>query len=149
LRAGLVSRFIAGMVDFGLVVSVVLGMYAGLCVVLFLVDPRGFSFPDVPWFVFLEIGFAVIVVYFTAAWHLTGRTIGALLMGLRVVNWRGERMRWSGSFARALFCALFPIGLFWVAFSGANRSLQDVALRTSVIYDWQPNHAHREPHATS
>jgi hypothetical protein len=31
----------------------------------------------------------------------------------------------------------FPIGLLWVAVSRENRSAQDLALRTSVIYDWQ------------
>jgi hypothetical protein len=37
---------------------------------------------------------------------------------------------------RAAFCVIFPIGLLWVLFSGQNRSLQDLVLRTSVIYDW-------------
>lgn len=31
----------------------------------------------------------------------------------------------------------FTIGLLWVAVSRENRSAQDLALRTSVIYDWQ------------
>lgn len=38
---------------------------------------------------------------------------------------------------RALACALFPIGVLWVAVSRENWSLQDVVLRTSVIYDWR------------
>jgi hypothetical protein len=31
---------------------------------------------------------------------------------------------------------LFPILLLWVAVSRQNRSVQDLVLRTSVVYDW-------------
>jgi hypothetical protein len=31
---------------------------------------------------------------------------------------------------------VFPIGLAWVVASGANRSVQDLVLRTNVTYDW-------------
>jgi hypothetical protein len=41
------------------------------------------------------------------------------------------------SFVRAALYAIFPIGLLWVLGSGQNRSLQDLVLRTSVIYDWE------------
>jgi hypothetical protein len=34
-----------------------------------------------------------------------------------------------------VLCTLFPIGLVWVLVSGENRSVQDVLLRTSVVYD--------------
>ena len=142
MRAGLVSRFIAGAIDLGVVVGVLLSVYAGWCVVRFLLDPKGFEFPRVSVPTEVEAGFIVLVIYLTLAWVVTGRTYGNHVMGLRVVNYRGNRMRPSGAFVRALFCGLFPIGLIWVAFSRANRSLQDVALRTSVIYDWQPAHPH-------
>lgn len=142
LRAGLVSRFIAGAIDLGVVVGVLLSMYAGWCTVRFLLDPKGFQFPSVSFVLAVEAGFVVLVIYLTLAWIVTGRTYGDHVMGLRVVNYRGDRMRPAGAFVRALCCALFPIGLFWVAVSRANRSLQDVALRTSVIYDWQPAHLH-------
>ncbi len=33
-------------------------------------------------------------------------------------------------------CVLFPLGLFWSAISRRNASLQDLLVRTSVIYDW-------------
>ncbi|MDX6237576.1 MAG: hypothetical protein QOG10_2391, partial [Kribbellaceae bacterium] len=39
---------------------------------------------------------------------------------------------------RAAFCSLFPIGLFLCVGGREHRSLQDLVLRTSVIYDWQP-----------
>jgi hypothetical protein len=37
-----------------------------------------------------------------------------------------------------VFCAFVPVGLFWVAVSSQSRSVQDLFLRTSVVYDWQP-----------
>jgi uncharacterized RDD family membrane protein YckC len=82
------------------------------------------------------IGGWVQFLYFTASWATTGRTVGNHVLGLRVVNFRGARMRWVGAALRAGFCVLFPIGLFWTAVSRQNRSTQDVVLRTSVIYDW-------------
>jgi uncharacterized RDD family membrane protein YckC len=137
-RAGIVTRMAAAALD-GVVVSLVLmAGYAAVAVFLFLLDPRGFSFPDVGPAFSLASAFTVLVVYQTLAWWLTGRTYGDLVMGVRVVNFRGQRLRFTGSFLRAVFCACFPIGIMWVAVSRENRSVQDVVLRTSVIYDWQP-----------
>jgi uncharacterized RDD family membrane protein YckC len=31
---------------------------------------------------------------------------------------------------------VFPVGLLWCAVSGENRSLADLLVRTSVVYDW-------------
>ena len=62
--------------------------------------------------------------------------IGDRVMGLRVVGRKGKRMRWTGAFLRAVFCTVFPIGLFWCAISRENRSLQDMVLRTSVVHHW-------------
>jgi hypothetical protein len=53
-------------------------------------------------------------------------------------------MHWTGALVRAAFCVVFAVGLFWVLISGANRSVQDVVLRTSVVYDW----GHRQRGAT-
>jgi len=53
------------------------------------------------------------------------------------------RLRLAGAFMRAVLCVIFPVGLAWVLVSRHNRSLQDVVLRTSVVYDWlgEPNPA--------
>jgi hypothetical protein len=79
---------------------------------------------------------AVLVGYFTVSWATSGRTLGDKIMGLRVVNFRGERLRWVGSFLRAVFCTVLPIGLFWILVSPSNRTVQDTVMRTSCIYDW-------------
>jgi uncharacterized RDD family membrane protein YckC len=136
-RAGLVTRMAAAALD-GVVVALLLLIgYGAVVVFLFLVDPRGFSFPGVGLAFSLTTAFAVLVVYQTLAWWLTGRTYGDLVMGLRVVGFRGRPLRLAGSLVRAVFCAFFPIGLLWAALSRENRSVQDIVLRTSVIYDWQ------------
>jgi uncharacterized RDD family membrane protein YckC len=135
-RAGLVSRLIAAGVDGVVVVVILSAAYLGLVGAAFLLSPKSFSFPS-PSVVFAVAGFlATLTLYLTVSWATTGRTYGDHLMALRVVNFRGRRMRWAGSFLRAAACALFPVGLLWVAVSRENRSLQDVVLRTSVVYDW-------------
>ena len=79
------------------------------------------------------------MVYLTFAWWIAGRTIGNRVMGLQVVSRRGGRASGSsGPLARAFLCAVFPIGLLWCALDPARRSLQDLALRTSVVYNWLP-----------
>jgi uncharacterized RDD family membrane protein YckC len=137
-RAGVISRVVAATVD-ALVVGAVLALgYAGLAGLLFLIDPRTFTFPAPGLLFSLTAALAVLVVYLTVSWWITGRTYGSQVMGLRVVNYNGTTMTLVGALVRAAFCAFFPIGLFWAAVNRENRSVQDVVLRTSVIYDWQP-----------
>ena len=141
-RAGFVSRAVAASIDVGIIVLVVFGTMAVLWLLSFIFDPTteaGITggegrVPPALWLVLY--GYVLNVLYWTVFWATSGRTIGNLIMGLRVVNFRGERPRWIGAFLRALFCTIFPVGLFWAIVSGANRSVQDVVLRTSVIYDW-------------
>jgi uncharacterized RDD family membrane protein YckC len=137
-RAGIVTRLVAAVIDAGVVGLVLLGGYAAIVGLLFVLDPRGFTFPDLGVVVSLASALAVLVVYLTLAWWISGRTYGCLVMGLRVVNYRGDRLRLPGALLRALFCAFFPVGLLWVAVSPTNRSIQDEMMRTSVVYDWQP-----------
>ena len=89
-----------------------------------------------PVVVLVVIGYVITQIYFTVSWASSGRTVGNLIMGVRVVDYRGNRLAWWVAFLRAAFVIAFPVGLFWVLVSGANRSVQDVVLRTSVIYDW-------------
>jgi uncharacterized RDD family membrane protein YckC len=142
-RAGFVSRAVAASIDVVLVFLVVLATIAVLWMVSYIVNPTSptsqfaSSGDRVPrtW-VMVAYGYVLNWAYWTVAWATSGRTVGNLIMGLRVVNFRGTHQRWGGAAIRALFCTTFPIGLLWVIVSGANRSVQDVVLRTSVIYDW-------------
>lgn len=141
-RAGLVTRLVAAAVDLVVVIAVLTGAYVGWSGFLLLIDPRNFSFPEVSVVFSLLSAFVVSVGYLTVAWTLSGRSYGDLVMGLRVVGPGGRRLHLVGAFVRALACVVLPIGVLWVAVSRHQRSLQDVVLRTSVVYDWQPRTAH-------
>jgi len=135
-RAGIVTRTVANIVDFSLLVGVLAGGYAAWCAVTFLINPTQFRFPSPSFLVLLICYGLVLFVYLTVSWATTGRTYGDHLLGLRVVNFRGERMLWAGAVVRSAFCVVLPIGLYWAVLSPTNRSIQDAVLRTSVIYDW-------------
>ena len=136
--AGLVTRFVANTVDaLAVGVGLVVG-YLGFNGFRFLVNPRGFQFTGSSVILSVTAALVVFVVYLTAAWATTGRTYGDHLMGLRVVDRRGQRVRPATALLRAVTCIVFPIGLLWCAGSRSRRSLQDMLLRTSVIYDWRP-----------
>jgi uncharacterized RDD family membrane protein YckC len=140
-RAGLVTRLIAAAVDLAVVAAVLVAAYAGWAAFRLLLHPRDFTFPEVSVVFSLVAWFAVSVGYLTLAWTLSGRSYGDLVMGLRVVGRKGRRLHLVVAFVRALACVVLPIGLLWVAVSRHQRSLQDVVLRTSVVYDWQPRTA--------
>ena len=137
-RAGLVTRLIACAVDGMVVLAVVLAGYAGLAVAVFLVKGRNFVFPNTSLIFNLATIFAVLVVYLSLAWAMGGRTYGSHVMGLRVVSSRAERLRPTRAVLRALLCAGLPIGLLWAAVNRKNLSIQDLILRTQVVYDWEP-----------
>jgi len=141
LRAGIVSRVIANIVDVIVVVVLAFSLYFAYAALIFMFDPRDFQFPTLKmgWFVIL-CG-VLLFLYFAVSWPLVGRTVGDRLMGLRVVSRRGLLLPWSVSILRAAFCVAFPLGLFWSIISRENRAVQDVVLRSSVIYDWAPNRA--------
>jgi uncharacterized membrane protein/uncharacterized RDD family membrane protein YckC len=136
LAAGIVTRTAANTVDFIAVVCVLTAGYAAWFAVLFLVRPAHFRPPRPSLGVVLICGGVVLFAYFTASWATIGRTYGDHLLGLRVVDSRGARLRWRGALARAALCVAFPIGLFWSVVSARSRSVQDVVLRTAVVYDW-------------
>jgi uncharacterized RDD family membrane protein YckC len=136
-RAGIVTRVIANVIDASVVALTLIGIYLTVVAIAFLLDPRGFQFPRLPpWWLIISAALWLLGIYFTLSWAVTGRTYGDHLMGLRVVGPRGSKPHFITACVRAIFCVLFPIGLFWIIASRGSRSLQDVFLRTSVIYDW-------------
>jgi uncharacterized RDD family membrane protein YckC len=135
-RAGIVTRTVANIIDSLVAATVVFSGYLGWAALQFLLSPTTFSFPSIRWGVAVVVTGIVLGFIFWVAWATTGRTFGGHLMGLRVVNFRGRKLHWTGALIRAGFCVIFPIGLFWAVISSQNRSVQDTVLRTSVIYDW-------------
>lgn len=134
-RAGFATRFLASAIDVGLVALLMMSIWLGIEILQLIFTPGVEVNPPraatlVLW------GYAFTTLYWTVAWATTGRSLGAWAMGVRVVNRKGERLHWPISLARAAFSVGFPIGLAWALVSRRNRSVQDVVLRTIVIYDW-------------
>ncbi len=140
-RAGVISRTIAAGIDFVVIVLAQAALFGAIVGFLFLLSPRHFSWPrDLEWS-FPVVGFFLAVPYLTFCWCSTGRTYGDALLGLRVIGRDGRHLGVAVALLRAVLYLLFPIGLFWSAISAANRSVQDLILRSSVIHDWSSHPA--------
>jgi uncharacterized RDD family membrane protein YckC len=135
-RAGLISRALSAGVDIGVVAVSMAAIYVGFSAVLFLYRPSSFQLPTPSWQVTIAVGYIVLTIYLTWLWRSGGRTYGCHVMGLRVVDRKGQRLGLAAAFLRAVLCGIFPLGLLWVAISRENRSIQDLIVHTSVIYDW-------------
>lgn len=143
-RSGVVSRVLAAAIDLIVLIVLLGGAYLGLAGFVFVIDPVRFHFPVPRREVLLIVAGLVLTVYLAESWTATGRTYGDRVLGLRVVDNNGKRLRQGRALLRALLCTVFPIGLFWTAFSKDRRSVQDLMTRTAVIYDWSP-HQHTAP----
>ena len=134
-RAGFVSRALSAFIDIGSVIALIFVINLVIALVRLIIERvQGATLPQFGWSV--AGGFLLIWLAWTYAWGTTGRSLGMHIMGLRIVNYSGRRVRLPVAALRSLFCVFFPIGLILVIFSPANRSLQDVVLRTSVVHDW-------------
>ena len=74
-----------------------------------------------------------VVLYLTLCWTLSGRTVGAVLLGCASSAGAAEQLRLPVATPRAAACVLFPIGLLWVAVDRQRRSVQDIALGSRVL----------------
>lgn len=120
-RAGFVTRSLAAIID--VVTVIVLVVLGNLCVglVRFLIEQvQGFVVPDPGWSV--VIGTALVWLLWTYSWSTSGRSLGMAVMGLRIVDYNGHRVRLPIAALRAVLCIVFPIGLLWAIISPANRS---------------------------
>ena len=138
-RAGIVSRGLAAVVDVATIVAVQLLIYAGATAIGFIWSSDGFKAPALQPFALFAASAGLTVVYLTVGWALAGRTYGASVLGIRVVDALGGAPGWARSGLRALCCLAFPVGILWVAVSTERRSVQDLLLRTNVVYDWHRN----------
>ena len=134
-RAGFVSRLLADGIDLVVVIGLTVGLALGWSFLTSLGDKQlSGSLPDASvTFVILQV---ISLIYLWLGWSTTGRSIGKEVMGLRVVNHRGNVMRGGPAFLRSAFYVLFPLELLWSIVSRRNSSVQDIVLRTSVIHDW-------------
>ena len=135
-RAGFASRVVADLGDLGVAWLIGLSVLLAAGVVLYLLTGPPFRLPVLPNWLDGIAGAAILVVYLTLTWAATGRSVGKQIAGLRVVDRAGRRLSVWRSFARALLYVLFPAGLLWVLASRRNASVQDIVVRTAVLYDW-------------
>ncbi len=137
LRAGVVSRTTAMVIDIAYVVVLVGAAYLGFCAFRFLRNPRAFTWPAISSTQFITAALIVAAIALAIGWAGIGRTAGMRIMGLRIVGRSGTTLGFTIALLRAITCVVFPIGLFWSAVSKRNASVHDLVFRTSVIYDWQ------------
>jgi uncharacterized RDD family membrane protein YckC len=135
-RAGIITRFAAAIIDLGVVVGLVAVLYAVIFGISFILHPRHPHWPDLSWSLWF-IGVVIAIPYLALTWTTTGRSVGNTVLGTRVVSRRSQRLGFFVAILRAIICVLFPVGLFWCVVSRKKRSVQDVLLRTIVIYDWE------------
>ena len=132
--AGIVSRGVAAVIDLA-VVGIVIGvLYLGLLLSRLIFNPTAFQLPTLNVLFSTTAVLVVSAVYLAGAWSVSGCTVGAVTMGLRVVGRRSERLRPTVAVIRAVACVLFPIGLLTVAIDRRRRSVQDILLGTRVVY---------------
>ncbi|MCC3317231.1 RDD family protein [Nocardia africana] len=136
--AGIVTRSIASGVDVAVVLALVAASYLCLAFARLLFSPQDFTWPDAGAVMSTGVFIVVSMLYLTGCWAVSGRTVGAVMMGLRVVTRGGELIGWPRALVRAVLCVMFAVGLFWVVVDPRRYSLQDIVLRTMVVYDWQP-----------
>lgn len=136
LRAGVVSRTGAMVIDIVYVAALVAAGYLAYAGFRFLRHPARFTFPELTMAEAALYGYVVAVLILTISWAGTGRSAGARVLGLRLVGPAGTRVGVARAFLRAVTCVGFPLGLFWSAVSKRNASVHDLIFGTSVIYDW-------------
>jgi uncharacterized RDD family membrane protein YckC len=138
--AGVFSRALAFVVD---VIVVFVGFAAGSSVVLFIGrllsghQTVQASTDGVGWTVVLCVW---ALGYFLVSFMITGRTLGMLLAGLRVVSLEGAPLSQRQALLRVIVLAI-SIWLFWFALLTAlldrrHRAFHDFVAKTLVVYDW-------------
>jgi len=134
--AGIASRTAANIIDFVVTASLLAAAYVGYATVRFLLRPRSFTFPAPSLLLVIVAGSVLAGLYFAVCWATTGRTYGALVLGLRVITRGRDHVRPVTAILRAAACVLIPVGLVWSGVDRRRRSLQDILFRTTVVYDW-------------
>src|SRR5260370_29533966 len=132
--AGLGSRFLAWLVDAGMIVS--LGT-AGICAGSVLeIGRQGLGMAIVLlWFFALSWGYFLV---FEWLWH--GQTPGKRLLGIRVIQWQGTSVTFYQSAVRNILRAVdslplfYPLGFCVAACNRENRRLGDLAAGTLVVH---------------
>ena len=145
--AGVVTRILAALIDVVVVAALTGAVFGAVVAGLFVVNPVSFSWPHGLAAETTLVTVAVAIGYLTVGWATAGRTVGGAVLGVRVVANSGARLGWMRSVCRAVLCVLVPLGLLWAAVSARRRSMQDLVVRSTVLYDARKVPAPRAPAA--
>ena len=132
--AGIVSRGVGAVIDLIVVLVIMSAIYLGVVMARLLYNVHDFSMPSTNGFFTIGAFIVVSIVYLASCWAVSGRTLGSVVMGIRVVNRKGNRLRPTIAVLRSVICVFFAIGLLWVGVDSRRRSVADVLLRTRVVY---------------
>ncbi len=87
----------------------------------------------------IPLSVVLAAVYFTYLHGAWGRTIGKMILGLRVVRTDGQNLTYSRAlvrtFAYAVSALPFFLGFLWVCFNKKKRGLHDLIAGTEVVRD--------------
>ena len=151
VTAGFWSRFAAGIIDWFFINIASNVVVAVVLFIVSLVDPtfeQNVSMTDLllgaesgvlpAWYWYTVLGILISYVgYWTIAVGWTGRTVGKLMLGIKVVSIDGGRAGYWRAFARfwcyILCWATFGIGFVVIAMNSRHRGLHDFICGTMVI----------------
>ena len=85
------------MIDLAVVGALMGSVYIGSVFVQLLFDPQSFSFQTPAVFMSVSVLVIISIAYLTTCWATTGRTVGAILMGVRLVSPRHGVLLAAGS----------------------------------------------------
>jgi uncharacterized RDD family membrane protein YckC len=137
--AGAVTRFSAYVVDQALMAGVFAATVAIVTFAVSLVTRDQVSVKVPTWL--LVTSWAIWwVVYFSYPWAVSGRTPGMSLLGIRVVQRDGSRLRPRQAFVRAVTLPIsfliLGLGFVGIIFGRERRALHDRFAHSAVVYSW-------------
>ena len=138
--AGFASRFVAYAADLGTITGVFMlslaaADYAAKVVIGHTINwDRGSPYVGVAYSIWWFL-------YFAYSWAANGKTLGAALLGVRVVREDGARAEaWRAVLRAAVFplsFLFFGLGFTGILFGRERRALHDVIAGTAVVYTWE------------
>jgi uncharacterized RDD family membrane protein YckC len=136
-RAGIVTRGLAFAIDWGIVLVGIPVIMWGIGVVQGMLNFEAPTYPQLPDWLPPIIASLWTFWYFVGLWWFAGRTVGSVVLGVRLVGRRHVSVGLVRSAIRfwVMVATMWVIGEVWLALSKSRLALHDRAAGTQVIYD--------------